>query len=100
MEDDREYKLEETFNNCVNESWEIKMHMSGVMTGILKDQYKELKKLPLNWIRLLGAGSGGYFLICSKLDNKKTEEKLNELGIKDFFKAETSKTGLEVVHLS
>ena len=100
MEDDREYKLEETFNNCVNESWEIKMHMSGVMTGILEDQYKELKKLPLNWIRLLGAGSGGYFLICSKLDNKKTEEKLNELGIKDFFKAETSKTGLEIVHFS
>ena len=100
MEDDREYKLEETFNNCVNESWEIKMHMSGVMTGILEDQYKELKKLPLNWIRLLGAGSGGYFLICSKLDNKKTEEKLNELGIKDFFKAETSKKGLEIVHFS
>ena len=100
MEDDREYKLEETFNNCVKESWEIKMHMSGVMTGILEDQYKELNKLPLNWIRLLGAGSGGYFLICSKLDNKKTEEKLSELGIKDFFKAETSKTGLEVVHFS
>ena len=100
MEDEREHVLEETFNNCVKESWEIKMQMSGVMTGILEEQYKELKKLPLSWIRLLGAGSGGYFLICSKLDNKKTEAKLNEIGITDFFKAEISNSGSEIVHFS
>ena len=46
-------------------SWEIKKNMTGVMSGILYDQYNELKKLPLNWIRLLGAGSGGYFLIST-----------------------------------
>ena len=45
--------------------------MSGVMTGILNDQYNQLNKLPLNWIRLLGAGSGGYFLISSKTWNER-----------------------------
>ena len=58
--DNREHVIEEIFNSCVRDSWEIKKNMTGVMSGILNDQYNELKKLPLNWIRLLGAGSGGY----------------------------------------
>ena len=72
--------------------------MTGVMSGILNDQYNELKKLPLNWIRLLGAGSGGYFLISTKLDNKTTEDELNKLGMKDFFLASRSESGLEIIH--
>ena len=100
LNEEREYILEETLNNCIRESWEIKSKMSGVMNGIIKDQYKELKKLPLNWIRLLGAGSGGFFLISSKLDDKKTEESLDSIGMKDFFKASVSQSGVEIVHFS
>ena len=96
--ENREHVIEETFNSCVRESWEIKKNMSGVMTGILNDQYNQLNKLPLNWIRLLGAGSGGYFLISTKLDNKTTEEELNKLGMKDFFQASMSQSGLEIIH--
>ena len=96
--ENREYVIEETFNSCVRESWEIKKNMSGVMTGVLNDQYNQLNKLPLNWIRLLGAGSGGYFLISTKLDNKTTEEKLINLGMKDFFQASMSQSGLEIIH--
>tara|TARA_B100000242_G_C43044806_1_gene487592 strand:- start:381 stop:1376 length:996 start_codon:yes stop_codon:yes gene_type:complete len=100
LEDDREYVLEETFNNCVKESWEIKRKMSGVMSGILNEQYEQIKKIPTNWIRLLGAGSGGYFLISSKLNEKRTKEELLKNGIKDFFKASLSKSGAEIVHFS
>jgi len=96
--ENREHVIEETFNNCVRESWEIKKNMSGVMTGILNDQYNQLNKLPLNWIRLLGAGSGGYFLISPKLDNKTIEDELSKLGMKDFFKASMSSIGLEIIH--
>ena len=78
LRDERDYIIEEAFNNCIKESWEIKQKMSGVMTGILSDQYNELKKLPLHWIRLLGAGSGGYFLISSKLDNEKDRRRINK----------------------
>ena len=100
LEDEREHILEETFNNCVRESWEIKRKMSGVMSGILNDQYEQIKKIPNNWIRLLGAGSGGYFLISSKLDEKRTEDELLKNGMKDFFKASLSKSGAEIVHFS
>ncbi len=98
--DNRDYVIEEIFNSCVRDSWEIKKNMTGVMSGILNDQYNELKKLPLNWIRLLGAGSGGYFLISTKLDNKTTEDELRKLGMKDFFLASMSESGLEIIHNS
>ncbi len=98
LNEDREYVLEETFNNCMKESWAIKKKMSGVMNGLLNEQYEELGKIPLNWVRLLGAGSGGYFLISSKLDNKATEEKLFKIGMRDFFKASLSQKGAEIVH--
>ncbi len=100
LEDEREHVIEESFNNCIKESWKIKQKMSGVMSGILNDQYNELNKLPLNWIRLLGAGSGGYFLISPKLDNDKIEEELRKIGIKDFFKANLSEEGSEIIHRS
>ena len=100
LEDDREYVLEETFNNCVKESWKIKRKMSGVMTDILNEQYEQINKIPNNWIRLLGAGSGGYFLISSKADEKNTEENFLKNGISDFFKASLSKSGAEIVHFS
>ena len=96
--ENREHVIEETFNSCIRDSWEIKKNMTGVMSGILNDQYKELQKLPLNWIRLLGAGSGGYFLISTKLDNQTTEEELSKLGMKDFFQASMSQSGLEIIH--
>lgn len=99
-DENREHVLEETFNSCVRDSWGIKKNMSGVMSGIINDQYYLLNKLPLNFIRLLGAGSGGYFLISSKLDDKTTEEELRGYGMKDFFKASMSKTGAEVIHSS
>lgn len=98
LKEEREHVIEEYFNKCVRDSWAIKQKMSGVMTGILNEQYNELHKLPLNWIRLLGAGSGGYFLISSKLDNHKTEEELQNIGIKDFFKATLSEEGSEIIH--
>ncbi len=100
LEDERDYVIEETFNNCLRDSWEIKKRMSGVITGRLNEQYIELKKLPLNWIRLLGAGSGGYFLISPKIGNKEVEEELKRIGMREFFKATVSESGLEIVHFS
>ena len=50
--------------------------MSNIMNTSLTEQYETIDKLiPNNWIRLIGAGNGGYFLVSSKIE----EEKINNL---------------------
>ena len=45
----------------------------------LKEQYKLIDKLiPNNWIRLIGAGNGGYFLISSKIRGIKNKRFINK----------------------
>ena len=50
------------------------------MTSSLNEQYENIKNLiPNNWIRLIGAGNGGYFLISSKIDERKINNISNEI---------------------
>ena len=75
IEEERDFKIEELFHESVKESWEIKKSMSKVMTQSLNDQYENIKNLiPNNWIRLIGAGNGGYFLISSKIDQSEINQ--------------------------
>lgn len=74
-------ELYDLLNHSINESWEIKRRMSNVMDDDLEDQYKILNEIPNNWIRLLGAGSGGYFLLSSKVDFKEASEFLQKKNI-------------------
>jgi len=95
FEDDRDYKIEELFNQCVRDSWEIKKLMTKVMTEKLSEQYEIINRLiPNDWIRIIGAGSGGYFLISSKIDGNQIMNISNEVAIKGIFKAQISKEGL------
>ena len=95
FEDEREYKIEEVFNQSVRDSWRLKKSMSQIMNTTLKDQYKLIDKLiPNNWIRLIGAGNGGYFLISSKIDEFKIKDLSTNQGIKGIFKARPSNEGL------
>ena len=95
FEDEREYKIEEVFNQSVRDSWRLKKSMSQVMNKTLKDQYKLIDKLiPNNWIRLIGAGNGGYFLISSKIDECKIKDLSTNEGIKGIFRAKPSNEGL------
>ena len=95
FEDEREYKIEEVFNQSVRDSWRLKKSMSQIMNTTLKDQYKLIDKLiPNNWIRLIGAGNGGYFLISSKIDEFKIKDLSTNEGIKGIFKARPSNEGL------
>ena len=56
----------------MRDSWSIKKTISKVMTSSLNEQYESINNLiPNNWIRLIGAGSGGYFLISSKIGEKR-----------------------------
>ena len=93
--DERDYKIEELFNYSVNESWLIKKSMSQVMNERLNEQYELIKKLiPNNWIRLIGAGNGGYFLVSAKINRSEINNLINQNGIKGIFKAEQSNEGL------
>ena len=69
--------------------------MSKVMTKSLNEQYENIKNLiPNNWIRLIGAGNGGYFLISSKIDQIEINNISNETSIRGIFKATPSNDGL------
>ena len=93
----REYILEEKFHQSVKDSWEIKKSMNNVMNPLLEEQYQFLdKSLPNNWIRLLGAGGGGYFLVSLKEDKLGINSLKNISGIKNYRKATLSEKGLEV----
>ena len=50
--------------------------------------------IPNNWIRLIGAGNGGYFLISSKIKEYEIKNLLITNGIKGTIKANPSKEGL------
>ena len=93
----REDALWKLFNTCVRDSWEIKKNLTNVMNDKLNEKYQFLKnKIPNNWIRLLGAGSGGYFLISIKEDVTNPNKLFKEIGIRDYIKAEISEEGVTV----
>ena len=93
----RAYKIEEEFHQSVRDSWEIKRKMTNVMDLMLEEQYKEISKLvPNNWIRLLGAGSGGYFLISSKISSMETVKILENSKFHNFIKADMSSSGVDL----
>ena len=95
FEDKREYKIEEFFNKSMRESWLIKKSMSQIMSSSLTEQYELIDKLiPNNWIRLIGAGNGGYFLISSKIEEDKIRNLSTKNGLKGIFKAKPSDEGL------
>lgn len=95
--DSREFFLEEAFHKSVRDSWEIKSSMTNVMDNLLDEQYDEISKIiPNNWIRLLGAGSGGYFLVSPKISSLETIKILESSKFNNFIKAEKSNTGVEV----
>ena len=98
FEDDRNYIIEELFHNSIRDSWEIKKSMSNVMTISLSEQYEEINKLiPNHWIRLVGAGQGGYFLISSKINEKEVNELSNNKCLKGIFKATVSEEGVSIL---
>ena len=80
-------------NASIKESWEIKRRMSNVMDLELENQFNIINQIPNNWIRLIGAGSGGYFLLSSKVG---INEALSFLSNKDIkaLKVELSEEGL------
>lgn len=95
LEEDREHVLEEKFHLSVKESWEIKKTMSKVMNKDLNERFDFINQaVPNNWIRLLGAGSGGYFLVSIKSEISNPEELLISKGIFDFLKATKSQEGI------
>lgn len=99
-EDLRDYIIEEKFHSSVKESWEIKKTLSDVMNNDLIDQFNSINSLiPNNWIRLIGAGSGGYFLISSKLSYEEMLDVSHNKSIKGIFKAEISDDGLTSIKI-
>ncbi len=96
FEDQREHEIEQKFHDSIKESWAIKRSMSNVMSGDLNDQYDLINKLiPNYWIRLIGAGKGGYFLVSSKKKEEDLKDIYDKRGIKGIFKASISDEGIK-----
>lgn len=92
----REYILEKKFHQCMRSSWEIKKNMSNVMNPLLEEQYNFINKIvPNNWIRLLGAGGGGFFLVSVKEDIQNLNAVPDIDKIQNIIKASMSPTGAE-----
>ena len=72
----------------------VKRKMSNVMDKGLTEQFEELQKIPNHWIRLIGAGSGGYFLLSSKLDNQSFNTYAQKNKFQSFSKANISEIGV------
>ena len=70
------------------------------MNNALSEQYDLINELiPNNWIRLIGAGNGGYFLVSSKIENDNITELSNKEGLKGIFKAKPSTEGLSMFEI-
>ena len=82
------------FYELIIKSWEEKKKMTNVMDDQLNGQLYDISSIPNHWIRLIGAGSGGYFLICPKFDSSDAISKLKKKG---YFaiKANVSSSGIE-----
>mgnify|MGYP001394272318 CR=1 FL=1 len=93
LKETREYVLENIFHESVKESWEIKKNMSGIIDDDLYSQLKKIQNIPHNWIRLIGAGMGGYFLISSKVSQDEVLNLANSNNIKFLSKANLSDKG-------
>ena len=63
------------------------------MDTALEKQFNIINEVPNNWIRLIGAGSGGYFLLSAKNNLKKTIDLLHEKNI-EFTKVKVSEEGV------
>ena len=95
FEDQRDYKIEEFFNDSVRDSWLIKKSICNTMNNTLKEQYDLIDKLiPNNWIRLIGAGNGGYFLVSSKIGQDKIYDSSFNECLRGVFKAKPATEGL------
>ena len=100
FDDNRDYKIEELFHNSMKASWNIKKTLSNVMTDSLTEQYETISKfIPNNWIRLIGAGSGGYFLISAKIKQENICKLIEKNGIKGIIKASISNDGVTSLRL-
>ena len=70
------------------------------MNDNLNEQYNFINNsIPNNWIRLLGAGSGGYFLISSKIKKDELSKLSAKSGLKGLFQAKISHEGISAVEL-
>ena len=95
LDEKRDHILEDSFHKSVKDSWEVQKEMSNVMNELLFEKVNYIDKLiPNNWIRLIGAGSGGYFLVSSKIEEKDINEKLESSKIINYHKAQISKEGV------
>ena len=66
------------------------------MNPELEDQYNFINNLiPNNWIRLLGAGGGGFFLVSVKEDFQNIDTILNTNNLNNFKHASLSEKGSE-----
>ena len=97
FEDEREYKIEELFHKCMRESWNIKKNMTGVMNEHLHNQFEIIEKIPNNWIRLIGAGTGGYFLISVKCNPNELFKIASDYNIKSISKASLTNFGVSAL---
>jgi len=96
---ENESEIEELLHNCMSQSWQLKSKLSSTMTPELTAQLGILKSVPHRWIKLLGAGSGGYFLFCGSYNYDITCDILAKNGVVDAIPIEIDYDGIVSVSI-
>ena len=91
-------EIYELFNDSMRKSWKIKSQMTNIMDVNLNNLYDKIDNIPNNWIRLIGAGGGGYFLLSSKLNEQKTFSYLKSIGINNAIKVKLNNNGVSSIN--
>ena len=71
--------------------------MFGIMNEDLERKMNIISECPHYWIRLLGAGAGGYFLLSSRLSSIETQSLLNKKNIMDWVIPLVDKEGVKSI---
>ena len=86
--------INEELDNLLKEAWEIKSKMPEVLSSDSKDIETFLYQSGCVWLRLLGAGAGGYFLCKPSNPNYFVEQVSSKFKV---LKVGVSSTGVEAI---
>jgi len=86
-------------HKAIKESWDIKREMPGVMNNQLYEIESKLKLNGIEVLKLLGAGSGGYFLVKLNENSFEKVEYLSNLLNLQIHNFDIDNKGLEVIKI-
>lgn len=92
-------EIKNLLHKAIKESWDIKRNMPGVMNNELFDIESKLKYNGFEVLKLLGAGSGGYFLVSLNENSPEKVKYLSNLINLQINNFDIDNKGLEIIKI-